>query len=230
MKKFFCFILVLVLCFCFVSCYTEKEIIYDSPLKLIDEVRDQYNNLLQQTFYNEESGDYLLREYTYELQRNKWVCVNQQTSVLPYKKETPTIQAGANLSNPMLKIYYNSDLVDGPITVMDNEYAKISIVKYLTEDYWWKFGYELKVINKTNSVITIMIDGASIMGINCKPLFSIDHIEAGNTAYFTLAWDEDTLNRSYIPYIDNIEFMVRVYDNEKWNDLALVGSKILLKK
>lgn len=228
MKKFFCFILILlIICLYVTSCCAESTSISDYPLRLIDEVKDQYDNLLQQILYNEETGDYMLREFTYKLERNKWVCVNQQTSIISCKEEPLAAQASVN---PMLKIYYNSDLVDGPITVMDNEYAKISIVKYLTEDYWWKFGYELKVINKTNSVITIMIDGASIMGINCKPLFSIDHIEAGNTAYFTLAWDEDTLNRSYIPYIDNIEFMVRVYDNEKWNDLALVGSKILLKK
>lgn len=228
MKNFFCFILILlIICLYVTSCCAESTSISDYPLRLIDEVKDQYNNLLQQILYNEETGDYMLREFTYKLERNKWVCVNQQTSIISCKEEPLATQASVN---PMLKIYYNSDLVDGPITVMDNEYAKISIVKYLTEDYWWKFGYELKVINKTNSVITIMIDGASIMGINCKPLFSIDHIEAGNTAYFTLAWDEDTLNRSYIPYIDNIEFMVRVYDNEKWNDLALVGSKILLKK
>ena len=74
-----------------------------------------------------------------------------------------------------------------------------------------------------------MIDSASIMNINCDPLFKVDHIEAGHIAYFNIAWDKETLERGYIPYIDNIEFIIRVYDNEDWTTPALYGTKILIK-
>lgn len=132
--------------------------------------------------------------------------------------------------DPVINIYYNSDLTDGPIIIMDNEYAKVSIIKYLAKDYWWEFGYEFKIVNKTNKVLTALIDDCSIMDVMCKPLFSIDHVEAGHTAYFTVAWDRETLERSHLPYIDNIEFLVRVYNGENWKMPALAGSKILLKK
>jgi hypothetical protein len=68
------------------------------------------------------------------------------------------------------------------------------------------------------------------MDILCKPLFTIEHIDAGKTAYFTLAWDTDTIERTHIPYIDNIEFMIRVYNNENWSAPALDGSRIMIKK
>jgi hypothetical protein len=170
MKKAICLILILSICLCLCGCQS-------GPLKLINEVKDQYDNTLQQTFYNEETGDYILKEYTYSLNRDKWICTNQKTLVIPKK------DAKATNSNDV-RIYYNSDLTDNPITIMDNEWAKVSIVKYLAKDCWWEFGYELKIYNKTNKVLTVMFDDCYIMDIQCKPLFSIDHIDAGKTAYF----------------------------------------------
>jgi hypothetical protein len=67
------------------------------------------------------------------------------------------------------------------------------------------------------------------MNIGCPPLFSIDHIEAGHTAYFTLGWDNETLERLYVPYIDNVEFMLKVYDNDNWRAPAFAGERILIK-
>jgi hypothetical protein len=227
LKRFLCLSLVIILCFSLVGCSFGGDTEY--PLKLVDEVRDQYDNVLQQTFDNEETGDYMLREYTYQLERNKWVCVDQRMTVMPYVDTTTQPQPSAPVTDPTLKIYFNSDLADGPITIMNNENVKISVVKYLAADNWWEFGYELKVVNKTNKVLTVMVDCPSIMSISCEPLFSIDHIDAGDTAYFTLAWDRDTLERCDIPYIDNVEFIVRVYDNENWRVPALYGERVLLK-
>ena len=206
-----------------------EDLPLNTPLKLVNEVTDQYDNILQQIFYDEKNDRYLLKEYTYILQKNKWVCTNQQTVVISKVEKQCNFNNQDQLNN-YLKIYYNSDLSDGPITIMDNEYVKVSIVKYLAKDNWWEFGYELKVVNKTNSVITFMIDNPSIMDIQCKPLFTIDHVDAKNTAYFTMAWDKETLERCYIPYIDNIEFMIRVYDNENWKTPALAGNRLLIKQ
>jgi hypothetical protein len=225
MKKVLSIILVFTLCFIFAGCTGKAESDY-IPLKLIDEVVDKYDNVLQRTYYNKETGDYILTEYTYVLQQNKWVCIDQQTTIY----STVTQDPGCAYIDPNLSIYYNSDLTDNPITIMNNEYAKISIVKYLAADAWWEFGYELKIYNKTNQVLSVLIDDCYIMDIQCKPLFSIDHIDAGKTAYFKMAWDSETLERCYIPYVDNIEFMIKVFDNSDWTVPALAGTRIMLKK
>lgn len=230
MKKPVCLFLAMFLCLTFIGCdevRSETKTITNAAVKLLYETKDQHDNILTQTFYDEKNDEYWLREYTYKLDGTLWVCVDQQTTIIKSKEN---IQNNNSNIDPSLKICYNSDLTDRPITIINNEYTKVSIVKYLTEDNWWEFGYELKVVNKTNNTITMTIDSVSIMDINCKPLFSIDHIDAGNTAYFTLAWDKDTLTKNYIPYIDNIEFMVRIFDNENWNIPALAGSRIMLKK
>lgn len=218
------------LCISFVGCGENKGItkkMANSPLQLLYETKDEYGNILQQVFYNEKTCETLLKEFIYDYKNGSWVCIDQRATVLSNKDNT---RCNSHMINSALNIYYNDDLADGPITIMDNEYAKISIVKYLAKDNWWEFGYELKIINKTNQVITVMIDSLSIMDINCKPLFTIDHIDAKNTAYFILAWDKETLERCYIPYIDNIEFMVRIFDNDDWKTPALAGEKILIKK
>lgn len=227
MKKIFClFLLVALLCLTFTGCNDSDSgrSVVAYPLKEVNVVYDQYNNILQQTLYNELTGEYIQTDYIYVYQDSCYVCVDQRTTVINYSKTTCQ-----PVANPTLKIYYNKDLNNGPIVLMDNEWAKISIVKYLTEDNWWEFGYELKIVNKTNSVITLAIDDTTIMDINCKPLFSIDYIGAGDTAYFTMAWDTDTLERCYIPYIDNIEFMIRVFDNN-WHAPALAGERVLIKQ
>lgn len=227
MKKLFCIILSLFICLSITSC-NSKERDISTSLKLVDEVRDKYNNILQQIFYNEKTGEFLLKEYTYTLQNNKWVCIEQRTNIFT-GKENNYVCNKTNV-NPALRIFYNSDLANGPITIMDNEYAKVSIVKYLATDNWWEFGYELKIYNKTNKVLSVLVDDTYIMDIQCKPLFNIDHIEAGKTAYFQMAWDEDTLTRCHIPYVDNVEFIVKIFDNEDWTVPALAGTRLMIKK
>ena len=229
MKKLLCIILVILTVIISISivCACNKENPETNSLKLIDEVKDKYDNILQQTFYNEKTGDYFIKEYTYILQQKKWVCIDQQFIMLP-NKETAQ-ESHSNETNPILKVYYNNDILSGPITIMDNEYAKITIVKYLAKDNWWEFGYELKIVNKTNKILTVTFDDTSIMDTRCRPVFTIDHVDANHTTYFSLCWDKETLERNCIPYIDNIEFMVRVYDNENWTIPALAGEQLLIK-
>lgn len=84
MKKIFCVILMLLLCLSFTGCANNASDEY-VPLKLINEVIDQYGNVLHQTYYNDETCCYILKEYTYTIQQNKWICVNQQTVVYQAK-------------------------------------------------------------------------------------------------------------------------------------------------
>jgi hypothetical protein len=220
---------ILILCIVFIgsnfsSCFNnKKDSLVMTPLKEINTVYDKYGNLIQQILYNEQSGNHFIKEFIYEYQNGAWVCIEQRTNVFSendYKHY---------FTNPLLEVYYKKDLNTGPIAIMDNEYVRIDIVEYLSTASWWEFGYKFRVINKTNEVITMMLDNTSIMSIQCKPLFNIDHIDAGKTIYFNMAWDKEALERSYIPYIDNIEFIIKIFNNENWTTPALVGSHILIK-
>lgn len=233
MKKLICFILVIAIILTivigaifFVNCWRSSEEENYIPLKVIDTVEDKYGNILQQIYYNKETDEYIQKEYSYIFQYNKWICTDQKTTI--YKNELNTQKY--DKINPTLSIYYNNDLYSNPITIMDNEYVKISIVKYLARDDWYEFGYELKIVNKTNQVLTMSLEDFYIMDILCKPVFSIEHIDAGKTVYFKMAWDKATLTRCHIPYIDNVEFIVKVFDNNNWTDPALAGKRLMIKK
>lgn len=222
-KSLLCFILIFLLSTGLCACSDNTDDI-DTNIKLIDTTSDQHGNILNQIFYNEATGEYIIKEYSYEYisGSDRWQCIDQQTKVVSDIK-------GTYIKDPALSIYYNTDLLSKPIILIDNEYAEISIIKYLAQDQWWEFGYELKIVNKTKKIITMSIDDAYIMNIQCEPLFSIDHIDAGKTAYFTMAWDIETLERCHIPYIDNIEFMIRLFDNEDWTSPAFTGERVLIK-
>ena len=201
---------------------------YSYPLRQVDVLYDANGNILQQTIYNEKTGEYFLKEFIYARQDNKWICVDQKTSVIHVPNDDNI--DSTPVYNNMLNIYYNADLENGPIVILNKEGVRVSITKYLAKDLWYEFGYELKIENNTKKVITIAIDDAAIMDVSCKPLFTIDHIDAGKTAYFTMGWDKETLDRCHVPYIDNIEFMIRAFDNANWQSTALTGEKIMLKK
>jgi hypothetical protein len=195
----------------------------ENLLKEINVVRDAHGHIIQQIFYHEQTGEYIMKEFTYSYENGKAVCIDQKTTIISSTTESDISTANS------LTIYYNSELEIRPAVIMDNEYARITVKKFLSRDSWWEFGYDIEVLNKTNKVISIAFDNVYIMDISCQPLFSIDHIDAGKTANFLLGWDKETLERCYIPYIDNIEFMVRVFDNETWDSTALTGSRVLFK-
>ena len=227
-KKFIYFILfcllVLSCLLIFNSCKDSKQQNFISyPLKEIEAIYDSQGNLLQQTIYNEITNEYIIKEFTYSLQENMWVCTNQQSYIITKNTDTP------KTTNSILNIYYKSDLSNSPVVIMSNEYVKISIVEYLSSEQWWEFGYKVEITNKTDKVITVIFDTPTIMNIQCDPVFDIEHINAGDTVNFTLAWDKDTLERCYIPYIDNVGFMLKIYDNENWTSPALAGRHILIK-
>lgn len=225
-KKIICMLLVIVMVLiCFVGCEkteTEPEVV-ESPLKVVDIVEDPWGRELQKIYYNEINHEYILKEFIYQKIDGEVVCVDQKTTIIGADEKL-----NSNTSSSVT-IYYNKDLTNRPAVIMDNEYARVTVKKFLAKDSWWEFGYDIEVLNKTDKVITVSFDNVHIMDISCKPMFSIDHIETGKTANFMLGWDRDTLERCYIPYVDNIEFMVRIFDNEDWDTAALAGSRVLFK-
>lgn len=231
MKKVLCVFGCIVLCVVWIIgfvgiCINIKPDKTTHSLTLIDEVKDRYDNIIQQTYYNNVSDEYLVKEFSHALQNNKWVCIDQHITVIPFGEQEK--YTNPNINNG-LKIFYDKDFSKGPIIIMDNEDIKISIVKTLATDSWYYFGYELKIVNKSNKVLSVVIDEAAIMDRQCKPLFNVEHVDIGHTVYFDVAWQKEELERCHIPYLDNIEFMIKVFDNDNWKEPALYGNKILMK-
>lgn len=226
LKKFICLLLVLCFCISLVGCSadnnSEEKNLINEPLKEVHAVYDVYNNLIQQTVFNEQTGEYITTTYIYENINGLWTCTNQNITVLSKNKSK-------EVTAELMTIHNLSDLEKNPITLLDSENIKISLIECLDENDWRAFGYKLKLENKTDRVLCIILDNNYIMNIKCSPVFSVEYIEASKTQYFELSWDKETLERHYIPYIDNIEFMLRVYDNENWKVPALEGMHILLK-
>jgi hypothetical protein len=224
MKRIFALILLFIVSICLCACNTEtKHSNVEYPLKEVNIIYDNYSNIIQQTIYNELTEEYTTTIFTYEYKNGFWNCISQSTHISNSNTGINNTEATAT------NIYYIQDLIDNPIILIDNDNIKISIVEYLDVASWWEFGYKIKVENRSDKTITYLIDDTSIMDINCDPLFDVDHIESGHTAYFNIAWDKETLERCHIPYIDNIEFMIRVFDNNDWVSPALYGTKVLIK-
>lgn len=235
MKKLICILLICLVAIGTMGCAknTEKSIenvIY--PLRSVDSVYDRYGNILQQTIYNEETGEYFIKEYEYTLIKDVWVCVKQNMRTKLVNSpcadtKDPKQNKGIKFSDSTLVIY-KDDLTDRPHTIMDNEYIRITVVRYMEDDGWYDFAYEFKVENKTDQVLTFSFENMSIMNISCPAVFSIDHVYERETKYFLLAWNKDTLSRCYIPYIDIVNFQIKVYDNEDWRRPADFGEQVII--
>lgn len=227
MKRLIAIVLVITFCcLSFCGC-NEKPEAPQQPLVLVESLSDQYGNLLNQIYYNNDTKEYLLKEYIYEYVDKKWVCVEQTTTV--YQTLPSICEDYYCYDSSLLSVFSNSDLTDNSITVMNNDDVKITIIKYLKPGSWWEFGYELRIDNKTNKVLTMTIVDTYIMDIPCEPVFNIDHIDAYGYSSFRLVWDKPTLERNYIPYIDNVRFMIKIFDTSNWNTPAKYGTNILIK-
>lgn len=226
LKKFICLLLLLCFCILFTGCSSEEKNLIKEPLKEVHAVYDLYDNLIQQTVFNEQTGEYITTVYTYENINGLWTCINQNTTIL---NKSLTKESTEECKDEFKAVYNLKSLEKNSITLVDSENIKISLIEYLTENNWRAFGYRLKLENKTNKVLCVILDNNYIMNIKCSPVFTVEHIEPSETKYFELSWDKETLERRYVPYVDNVEFMIRIYNNENWKVPALEGAHILLK-
>lgn len=229
MKKFISIFMVLTLIVCFAGCKQRKGTYKENsnyPLVQVNILYDKYGNIIQQTLHNEETGEYFLKEFSYTYNNGQWVCTDQRLILLSAHNNNTTKDT---IQNTTLRILSIKELNTKPVVLIDNEQVRVSIINFLDTEHWYRFAYELKIENKSNKVLSFYIDDASIMGINCSPLFYVDHVDAKHSAFFTLGWDHDALERNYIPYIDNVKFTIKVYDNIDWSTPAFAGERVLIK-
>ena len=188
------------------------------PASNINTVYDTYGNILQQSIYNEQTGETTTTIFTYQRVNGLWVCVDQQVIVT----SQPKAQTPVNI----LTIRDNSL----PEILIDNQDVTISVVEKLDQESWWEFGYKLKVENHSDKAISILFDDVSIADVSSKPLFNVDQVEPGYTTYFNLAWDRDSLAKDWVPYLNEVQFTLSVYiGTENWKKPAEYGLRVLIR-
>lgn len=104
--------------------------------------------------------------------------------------------------------------------ILDNEYVTVTVTGYENDSIW---GYTLNLFleNKSDKNIMFSVNDASVNGYMLDPFYA-ESVVAGKCAFSSMSWPNTTLEENGITDVNNIEFTLRVYDNDDFsaNDLA----------
>lgn len=100
------------------------------------------------------------------------------------------------------------------IILADNEYATV-VVADCEWDNIWGYSVNLFIENKSDVSIMVAIDEASVNGYMVDPFYA-DSVSAGNCAFSSITWFEEDLKANGITEVENIEFALRIYDENDW--------------
>lgn len=98
--------------------------------------------------------------------------------------------------------------------LVDNEFATVVLIDCGPDDFW---GYQAKlyIVNKTDTTIMVSVDEASVNGYMADPFYA-DSVGAGYCAFSSITWMDSVLEENGITDVEDIEFTLRVYDEEDW--------------
>ena len=104
--------------------------------------------------------------------------------------------------------------------IVDNEYITVVVTGY-EDDPIWGYTAKLFLLNKTDKNVMFSVDDASVNGYMADPFFA-KSVSAGKCAFSSMSWSNTTLEENGITVIEEIEFNLRVYDEDNWfaDDLA----------
>ena len=98
--------------------------------------------------------------------------------------------------------------------LVDNDNVTV-ILTGKTEDPIWGYTLKLFIVNKTDTEIMVSADEASVNGYMADPFFA-KSVPSGKCAFTSMSWSDSTLKENDITTIEEIEFKLRVYDNNNW--------------
>lgn len=110
--------------------------------------------------------------------------------------------------------------------LVDNEYATAIVTGY-TEDSIWGYTVNLFFINKSDKEVMFSVNDASVNGYMADPFFAMA-VTAGKCAFGSMSWSDSTLEENSIAEIEEIEFTLRIYDNNDWLAEAFAEENITL--
>lgn len=106
--------------------------------------------------------------------------------------------------------------------IVDNSYCKFTIVSVDPNGFW---GFTLKALceNKTSKKLMFAFDNSSIMGYMIDPLWATE-VAPGKKSNVEISFSSDTIKECGITWVDEISFLLRVYDSDDWSADPFVNS------
>lgn len=165
------------------------------------------------TFYDETLNgiDFTDIELTFRVyDSDDWMAdpvALETTNVYPYGQENATI--------------YVRESKDTDTVLVDNEFVTAIITDYETDDIW---GYcaNIYLVNKTDVEVMFSIDEASVNGFMIDPFWA-NSVLPGKCAFSSISWNQTDLEENGITDVEELEFILRAYDNHNLLDDDIVN-------
>ncbi len=161
-------------------------------------------------------GDYTDIELTFDVyDSNNWgadAVAKETIHIYPYGEDKATQYVRKSQASDNILI--------------DNEYATVIVTGY-EEDGLWGYTVNLFLLNKTDKNVTFSVNDAAINGFMADPFFATS-VNAGKCAFDSISWSDTTLEENSITEIEEIEFTLRVYDNNDWLSDDIINEAITL--
>lgn len=112
------------------------------------------------------------------------------------------------------------------LTLVDNEYVTAIVTGY-EEDEIWGHTVQLYLVNKTDKTLMFSAGESSVNGFMIDALLA-DTVSAGRCAFGSLVLDGTAMEESGITEMEEIEFMLQVYDLDDMSAEYVVNESVTL--
>lgn len=112
------------------------------------------------------------------------------------------------------------------LILVDNEYATVIVTGY-DPDNFWGYSVNLFLVNKTDAVMMVSVENASINGYMADPFYA-QSVAAGKCAFSTMSWFDTELEKNEITAVEEIEFLLKVYNADDWMADAFANETVTL--
>ncbi len=106
---------------------------------------------------------------------------------------------------------------DTDTVLVDNEHVTV-ILEGFRQDEIWGYTADLFLVNKTDDAVMFSADEVSVNGFMVDPFYA-ESLEDGKCAFSTMSWSEHSFEESAITEVESVEFLLRVYDADDWDDV-----------
>jgi hypothetical protein len=106
---------------------------------------------------------------------------------------------------------------DSDNVILDNEYVTVTVIGY-DEDSVWGYTADLFLQNKSDKEIMFTVEDSSVNGYMSDPFWAVS-VLPGKCAFSSMSWSDSALEEIGVDDasgIEEIEFLLRVYDGNDW--------------
>ena len=165
---------------------SNKEISFSADI--LEELGIEFTDI-EMTFRVYDSNDWLADPVALET-----------VNVYPYGEEYAT--------------HYVREVQDTDIVIVDNEYVT-AIVTGFDPDGTWGYTVNLYLVNKTDTSAMFSVDEESVNGYMLDPFWATS-VLPGKCKFSSMSWNDSTLEENGITDVEEIEFLFKAYNEEKF--------------